>query len=349
MSPLCASTRLAIGLVALATCGAPTLAQPAPDFSGRTVTIIASFEAGGPYDFYARLVARHLGAHLPGKPNVIVQNMPGAGGLRGANYLYNVAAKDGTVMGVVSQTVAVGQVLGTTAGIQYDAPKYTWIGRVNANVEVDHAWHASGVRNIQDVMARETIAAGTGPTSSSVVMRRLMNELVGTRYKIVTGFQGPTSAQLAFERGEVDAIVKPWSSIKSGTPEWLREKKIHLLVQFTQARHRELQDVPAIVDLAKDDEQRQILSLFAGGSPLGTALLAPPGVPNATTTALRRAFDAAMRAPALLAEVKKAQADVEPLPGEELQTVVAGTFAVAPAVLERAQKLSQQIAGASKP
>ena len=241
------------GMLVLA---ATAAAQTTSDFSGKTVTIIASFEAGGPYDFYARLVARHIGAHLPGKPNVIVQNMPGAGGLRGANYLYNVAAKDGTVMGVVSQTVAVGQVLGTTPGIQYDARQYTWIGRMNANVEVDHAWHASGVRSIKDVMARETIAAGTGPTSSSVVMRRLMNELVGTKYKVVTGFQGPTSAQLAFERGEVDAIVKPWSSIKSGTPEWLRDKKIFLLVQFTRERHRELQDVPAIVDLARDDEQR---------------------------------------------------------------------------------------------
>jgi len=349
MSLSSASARSALVIVALIACVAPTLGQPAPDLAGRTITIIASFEAGGPYDFYARLVARHLGAHLPGKPNVIVQNMPGAGGLRGANYLYNVAAKDGTVMGVVSQTVAVGQVLGSTPGIQYDAPKYTWIGRVNANVEVDHAWHASGVRTIQDVMARETIAAGTGPTSSSVVMRRLMNELVGTKYKIVIGFQGPTSAQLAFERGEVDAIVKPWSSIKSGTPEWLRDKKIHLLVQFTQARHRELQDVPAIVDLARDEEQRQILALFAGGSPLGTALLAPPGVPDAMATTLRRGFDAAMRDPALLAEVRKAQADIDPLPGEELQKVVAGTFAVPPVVLERAQKLSLQIAGASKP
>jgi tripartite-type tricarboxylate transporter receptor subunit TctC len=349
MSIMSAAARLAIGIVALIAGAVPTRAQPAPDFLGRTVTIVASFEAGGPYDFYARLLARHIGAHLPGKPNVIVQNMPGAGGLRGANYLYNVAAKDGTVMGVVSQTIAVGQVLGTTPGIQYDAQKYIWVGRVNANVEVDHAWHASGVRTIQDVMTRETVAAGTGPTSSSVVMRRLMNELVGTRYKIVTGFQGPTSAQLAFDRGEVDAIVKPWSSIKSGTPEWLRDKKIHLLVQFTQVRHRELQDVPAIVDLARDDEQRQILSLFAGGSPLGTALLAPPGVPDATATALRRAFDAAVRDPALLAEVKKAQADVEPLSGEELQKVVAGTFAVPPGVLERAQALSLQIAGATKP
>jgi tripartite-type tricarboxylate transporter receptor subunit TctC len=338
-----ATVRAAVGaMTLLTTCVVSASAQTMPDFSSRTVTIIASFEAGGGYDFYARLVARHLGVHLPGRPHVIVQNMPGAGGLRGANYLYNVAARDGTVLGVVSQTVAVGQVLGTTPGIQYDAPKYTWVGRMNANVEVDHAWHASGVKNIQDVMARETIAAGTGPTSSSVVMRRLMNELIGTRYKIVTGFQGPTSAQLAFERGEVDAIVKPWSSIKSGTPEWLRDKKIHLLVQFTQTRHRELQDVPAIVDLARDDEQRQILSLFAGGSPLGTALLAPPGVPDAIVTALRRAFDAAMRDPALLAEVTKTRVDIEPITGEELQRVVAETFNIRADVLARARKLSVQ-------
>jgi len=342
-----ATMRIAALVAGLAMAG-PAPAQDSADFSGKTVTVIASFEAGGPYDFYARLIARHIGAHLPGKPNVIVQNMPGAGGLRGANYLYNVAAKDGTAMGVVSQTVAVGQVLGTVPGIQYDARRYTWIGRMNANVEVDHAWHASGVRSIADVMQRETIAAGTGPTSSSVVMRRLMNELVGTKYRLVTGFQGPTSAQLAFERGEVHAIVKPWSSIKSGTPEWLRDKKIFLLVQFTQSRHRELKDVPAIVDLAKDDQQRQILALFAGGAPLGTSLLAPPGVPAPAATALRRAFDAAMRDPAFLADVTKTRVDIEPLAGEDLQQVVAATFNVPADVLERAQALSKRVMGGAK-
>ena len=220
---------------------------------------------------------------------------------------------------------------------------------MNANVEVDHAWHASGIHSIDDVMKREVIAAGTGPTSSSVVMRRLMNELVGTKYKVVTGFQGPTSAQLAFERGEVNAIVKPWSSIKSGTPEWLRDKKIFLLVQFTRERHRELKEVPAIVDLAHNVEQRQILALFAGGAPLGTALLAPPGVPEAIATALRAAFEAAMRDPALLDDVQKARVDIEPLPGERLQKVVADTFDIPQDVLARAQALSRQVTGGAKP
>jgi tripartite-type tricarboxylate transporter receptor subunit TctC len=241
--------------------GGNARAQDGAEFRGKTITIVASFEAGGPYDFYSRLFARHLAAHLPGAPAVVVQNMPGAGGLRGANYLYNVAARDGTVLGVVSQTVAVGQVLGTTPGIQYDARKYSWIGRINSNVEVQHTWHASGVRSIEDARRREVVLAGTGPTSSSVVMPRLMNELIGTRFKVVTGFAGPTSAQLALERGEVEGIVKPWSSIKVGSADWLREGKINLIVQYTRERHRELPQVPSIVDLGQDETQRQIFAL----------------------------------------------------------------------------------------
>src|SRR3954469_8788230 len=322
----------------------PALAQNPPDFKGKTVTVIASFEAGGPHDFYSRLVARFLGAHLPGNPNVIVQNMPGAGGLRGANYLYNVAAHDGTALGVVSQAVAVGQILGTTPGIQYDARKYTWVGRINSNVEVEHSWVASGFKSIEDAKRREVIVAGTGPTSSSVVFPRLMNELIGTKFKVVTGFQGPTSAQLALERGEVEAIVKPWSSIKVGNADWLREKKIYLIVQYTRERHRELQDVPAIVDLGQDDTQRQIFVLFAGGAALGTALLAPPGVPEATAAVLREAFDDTVRDPALLDEVRKSGVDIDPLSGAELQKVVDSTFDIRPDVLERARKLSAAVA-----
>jgi tripartite-type tricarboxylate transporter receptor subunit TctC len=321
---------------------APAIAQDAPDFKGKTVTIIAGFEAGGPYDFYARLVGRYIGAHLPGNPGVIVQNMPGAGGLRGANYIYNVAPKDGTALGVVSQTVAVGQVLAVTPGIQYDARKFTWVGRINSNVEVEHGWTASGFTSIDVARQRQVIVAGTGPTSSSVVMPHLMNELIGTKFKVVTGFQGPTSAQLAMERGEVEAIVKPWSSIKVGSADWLRDKKITLIVQYTHERHRELQNVPAIVDLAQNDEQRQILALYSGGAPLGTALLAPPGLPAGTVAVLRKAFDETIRDPALLEEIRKANVDIDPIPGPALQAVVDKTFDIAPDVLEKARKLNPQ-------
>ncbi len=333
---------LSLGCGARAQGEAGVGADVGADFRGKTITIVASFEAGGPYDFYSRLVARHLGGHLPGNPAVIVQNMPGAGGLRGANYLYNVAARDGTVLGVVSQTVAVGQVLATTAGIQYDARKYSWIGRINANVEVQHTWHASGIRTIEDARRREVVVAGTGPTSSSVVMPRLMNELIGTRFKVVTGFAGPTSAQLALERGEVEGIVKPWSSIKVGNADWLRDSKINLIVQYTRERHRELPHVPAIVDLGQDETQRQIFALYAGGAALGTALLAPPGLPERTVAVLRRAFEQAMHDPALIEEVGRSGVDIDPLSGAELAKVVDATFMIAPDVLERARKFSPQ-------
>jgi tripartite-type tricarboxylate transporter receptor subunit TctC len=266
--------------------------------------------------------------------------MPGAGGLRGANYLYNVAARDGTVLGVVSQTVAVGQVLATTPGIQYDARKYNWIGRINSNVEVLHTWYTSAVHSIEDAKTKQAVLAGTGPTSSSVVMPRLMNELIGTKFKVVPGYQGPTSAQLAFERGEVEGIVKPWSSIKTSTPEWLRDKKIFLIVQYTRERHRELPDVPTLVDLGQNEEQRQIFSLFVGGAGLGTSLLAPPRLPASTVATLRTAFDKAMQDPALLDEVRKSAVDIDHLPGAALAKVVEGTFDIAPDTLERARKLS---------
>src|SRR5262249_26024142 len=224
----------------------------------------------------------------------------------------------------------------------YDARQYTWVGRINSNVEVFHTWHTSGVRSIDDAKKREVIVAGTGPTSSSVVMPRLMNELIGTRFKVVTGFAGPTSAQLALERGEVEGIVKPWSSIKVGSADWLRDKKINLIVQYTRERHRELQDVPALVDLGQDESQRQIFALFVGGAALGTSLLAPPNVPAGTVAALRSAFDQAMKDPGLLEEVRKSGVDIDPLAGAELQKVVDGTFVIAPDVLERARKLSPQ-------
>jgi tripartite-type tricarboxylate transporter receptor subunit TctC len=320
----------------------PALAEERPDFKGRTVTLVASFEAGGPYDFYTRLIARYIGPHLPGSPNVIVQNMPGAGGLRGANFIFNAAPRDGTVMGVVSQTIAVGQVLGSTPGIQYDARKFSWIGRINSNVEVEHSWYQSGIKSIDDAKRREVIVAGTGPTSSSVVFPRVMNELIGTRFKVVQGFQGPTSAQLALERGEVEAIVKPWSSIKTSTPDWLRDHKIFLIVQYAQRRHHELPGVPAVVDLAQNDAQRQIFALFAAGSAVGTSIVAPPGLSQATISVLRDAFNDTMRDSALREEVRKSAIDIDPLPGGEVLETVEGTFDVSPAVLDQARKLSPQ-------
>jgi tripartite-type tricarboxylate transporter receptor subunit TctC len=330
-------------ILAAATVASTAQAQKALDFKGKTVTIAVSFEPGGPYDSYSRLFARHLGAHIPGTPTVIVQNMPGAGGLNGINYLYNVAPRDGTTLGVVSQKVAVAEALGTTPGIRYKTREMAWIGRIDSNVEVEHSWTASGFTSIDVAKQKEVVVAGTGPTSSSVVFPHLLNELVGTKFKVISGYRGPASAQLALERGEVSAIVRPWSSIKATSADLLKSKKITMIVQYTQKRHPELKDVPAVVDLADNDSTRQILGLFAAGGELGTSVVAPPKIPAATVDVLRKAFIDTMHSPELRNEAARTGFEIDPLPGADVQKIVADTFNVAPAVLERARKLSLKI------
>src|SRR4051812_12781361 len=204
MSRAIGAKSAAITLLLSCLCPNESKAQQPVSFKGKTINFVISFEAGGPYDLYGRLVARYIGPHLPGAPLVVVQNMPGAGGMLGINYLYNVAPKDGTAFGMVSQTVAIGQLLQNAPGIKYDVRNATWVGRVNSNVEVVYSWHTSSFRSIDDARRREVVVAGTGPTSSSVVFPRLMNALLDMHFKVVTGYQGPTSAHLALERGEVE-------------------------------------------------------------------------------------------------------------------------------------------------
>ena len=314
-------------------------AQDAPGFAGKTINLVIAFEAGGSYDIYGRLFARYFGNHLPGKPRVVVQNMPGAGGLNGANYLAEVAPRDGTVIGEISQTAAIGQVL-ETQGVRYDVRKFSWIGRVTSNVQLMHVWHTAKAKSFQDALTIETVVAGTGPTSSSVVFPKIMNDLFGTKFRVVAGFPGVASATLAMERGEVEAVVRPWAEIAAKNADWMRDRKIYPLVQFSLARHPELKDYPAIVDLAKDQAQKQLLSLFASGSDVGNAIVAPPGVPAAVVAVLRRAFDETMQDPELRVEAARAALEIDWLAGDKLQGIVESTFDIAPEVIEKAKVYS---------
>lgn len=321
-------------MMVVAAAGMPAQAA---DFSGKTLTIISGFAPGGGYDIYARLFAAHVAKHLPGEPAVVVKNMPGAGGLIGTNYLFNVAPRDGLTLGVPPQTVVIAQVMGSP-NVKFDAQKFNWIGRVNSNVEVQQTWHTSGVKTIADAKATAVTLAGTGPDSSSVVFPRLLNDILGTKFKVVSGYTGVSMAALAMERGEVQGMVRPWAIIKTARPEWLREKKINLLVQYGGKRHPEIQDVPAVVDLAENDTQRQIFALYASGSDIGRSIVAPPDIPPDVLQALRTAFDATMKDPALLEEARKADLDLDPLSGGELQSAVARAAAVSPQVIEAARK-----------
>ena len=311
------------------------------DLRGRTVTLLVAFEAGGPYDLYGRLLARHLSAHLPGNPAVVVQNLAGAGGLNGINQLYNVAPKDGTTIGIVSQTVAIGQALGVTPGIKYDVTKLAWIARMTSNVETQHSYTRSGFTSFDVAREREVIVAGTGPTSSSFIFPKLLNETIGTRFKVVTGYPGPQSAQLAMQRGEVAAIVKPWSSIKATDAEALRKGEITLIMQYTRERHRELPDVPAVVDVAQSPSQRELFGLFAAGSALGTSVAAPPGLDSAVIEMWRKALAETLASSELRKDAAQSSIDIDPLSGSDVEKVVRETFVISPQVLERARAFAQ--------
>lgn len=317
------------------------LAQEAPKFpSGKPITMIVSYGTGGGYDIYGRLVARHLGNHLPGTPKIIVKNMPGAGGLSGANYLYTVSPRDGTELGVINQNVALGQLV-DAQGVKYDARNFTWIGRATSNVEIFYAWHTAPTDSIADAQTHQIVAGGTGPTSSSEVMPRIMNQLLGTKFKLVAGYVDGGAVSLALERGEVDAYVTPWAVLKSSKAQWVRDKKIKILVQFTLERHPDLPDVPTSLDLAKTEADRKVFALFASGSAIGRSVMAPPALPPMITSAFRTGFVATMKDAALIAETEKANLELDWASGEQLQKMVAGVFDVSPDVVAKAAALSK--------
>jgi hypothetical protein len=327
--------RIVASLLLVVTLAAgPAAAQEA----GRNVTLIVTSEPGGGYDLYGRLVARHLGAHLPGQPKIVVQNMPGAGGIVGANWVYNLAPRDGSIIAVLPEILAIGQLIDNQSG-KYDARRFNWIGRANSNVGVQHTFTSSGILTIEDAKRREVVVAGVGPASYSVIFPRLTNALLHTRFKIVAGYAGASAANLAFERGEVDSVDTPWSVLKATHPDWIASKKIAMLVEYCIGRPPDLPDTPAVVDLAQNDEQRRIFQLYASGCAIGRSVAAPPGLPAAMVAAYRAAFLETMHDPALLEDAKKARLELNPLPGEALQKLIADTFDIPPAIIDKVKAI----------
>lgn len=338
-------SRDALKVTLKAICLLPALAMPltaakaqgvADFYSGKSVRIIIGFEPGGGYDTYARLAARHLTKHVPGKPTFVPQNMPGGGGIAAANHLFNIAAKDGTVLGALHTNIAFNQVVGGQ-NVKYDARRFISVGRMTGTVDVHYASAASGVTSFADLKKRQVVVAGTGPSNNSVIYPRVLNALMGTNLKILSGFKGTTAANLALERGEADMVLKPWEAIKSGNAEWLRDGKINLIVQYSVARAPELKNVPAIYELAETDEQRQLFELLVGSADIGRNLTLPPDIPADRVTALRTAFMAMAKDPAMLEEAAKLKMDVDPMDGENVQKLVDKTFTIpAPVVAKLA-------------
>jgi tripartite-type tricarboxylate transporter receptor subunit TctC len=334
---MAATIRFVFAIAALMAIAPSAKAQPAdPFFARKTITISIGYTAGGSYDLYGRLIARHLGKHIPGNPTVVPQNMPGAGSMKAANYLYEVAPRDGTALGVIVESAALEQVLGNKAA-QYDAARFSYIGRVATSNNIFMMWHTSKTQSIADAQKRETILAGTGPGSIAETVPRLLNALIGTKFKLISGFPASTEAMLAMERGEVEGAGSSWAAVSVGKQEWLREKKIRIILQTQPERHADLPDAPSLTEYGNTPGDKQVTALYASGSGVGRSLLGPPDIPADRVKILRDAFNAMVKDADFVADIKKVNVELDPLPGQQLQDLIARTLAVPAAVRERAQ------------
>src|SRR4051812_46191897 len=298
--------------------------QTPAEFFGRTsMRLIISADPGGSYDQIGRLVSRHLGKHIPGNPRVVPENMLGASGRVAANYLYHAAPKDGSVIAVVQQSIPMGQALGE-GGTQYDAARLNWIGSPVRLDETLVVWHTTGVRTIEDAKKKEIVIGATSPTGMNYVYPKLANEFLGTRFKIVTGYQGGTPIVLALERGEVEGRgSNPWSEWKATKPDWVRDKKIVPLMQMSLFKHPDLPDVPLMIDLAPNDTVRSIFELISITGEIGRPLVTAPDVPAERLAVLRQAFDVTMRDPDFVADAGRMQIEILPIGGQEMDALVA--------------------------
>ncbi|MCC6888792.1 MAG: hypothetical protein IT536_09680 [Hyphomicrobiales bacterium] len=335
------SARTAMAALAAALAAATLLSAPAAQaqsvaefYKGNTINIYVGYSPGGSYDYYARLFARHMGRHIPGRPTVVIQSMPGGGSLRAANYLYNVAPKDGTALGVLTQTLMLEAPLGTP-GVKYDATAFSYIGRMTGVLEVMISWHEAKAQNIYDVRQYETIAGGTGPTSPTEGYPRLLNAFAGTKFRIVSGFGGTTEIMLAMERREVDALENSWNSVVRTKKEWIDKKKINVLVQAVLERSKELPDVPTLVEMGTTPEARAALAFYTSAAAVSRTLVGTPGIPAERLAALRAAFQATTRDPEFLADVKKSGSEFDPARGEYLQELAKKIAATPRDIVER--------------
>ena len=318
----------------------PARADDVADFyHGRQVSFVVSFGPGGSYGLYARLVANHIGAHLPGSPSIVMQFMPGAGGVKATNYLYNAAPKDGTVLGTVFKDLALEQAL-RPKDAKYDARKFGWIGSVNEYVSVITVWRDSGIRTIADARKRDVAMATSGRAHQGSQLAVLLNDFAGTRFKLVTGYRGAADMNLAMERGEVQARINSSLGLRTQQAAWVRDGKVISIAQAGAHRQPDMPNVPLFSELVKDPVGRQVLSIVESGSIVGWPELMPPGVPADRLAAWRKAFDATMKDPAFVADVKKAKLEVNPKSGQELAALIDQILAVDPKVIARARKIA---------
>jgi tripartite-type tricarboxylate transporter receptor subunit TctC len=281
-------------------------------YKGTNVNLIVGYNPGGGYDAYMRLLGRHIGRHIPGKPSVVSKNMPGAGSLKAANFLYNVAKKDGSIFGMFAGGVAVDALIGGRK-TKFDPRKFNWVGSMTESSSACWAWHTSGFKNLKDVMKKELVIGATSGGSSTFAWPTTMNAFLGTKFKVIPGYRGTSGITLAIERGELKGVCGYFiSSIRNRKPDWLRDKKVVMLVQEANKRHADYPNVPTVFEYAKDEKTKQAFKLVFGWQVMGRPFTLPPGVPADRVKAMRGAFAATMTDAKFLADAKKSRLQIAP-------------------------------------
>ena len=314
-------------------------AQSVEDFyRGRTVTLTVGYSSGGGYDTYARILARHIGKHIPGNPTIVVQNAPGAGSMRAANMLYNVAPKDGSAFGMFGRGIALEPLIGTSPA-QFEATRFLWLGSGADEAAVVVIRAEAGIKTWADMVSKPFTVGGEGTGSDPDVYALMLRNVFGVKLKLVSGYPGTTEMALAVERGEVDGRASwSWSSLKSLKPDWIAQKKVVMPVQLNLTKSPDLPDVPILGEFATTERQRQIMRLVLSRQTMGRPFVAPPGLPADRAAALRAAFDATMKDPEFLAEAKARGQEVNPVSGAAIDKLLAELYATPKDVTEETKR-----------
>jgi tripartite-type tricarboxylate transporter receptor subunit TctC len=320
--------------------GALSPAQAADFYKGKRIKFLVGSSAGGGYDTFARVLARHYGKHIAGNPGFVVQNMPGASSRKVANFLYNKAPKDGTTIAAVFSGIPTEPLVNPDKA-HFDARKFTWIGSANKGTFVGFVWATSPVTTLEGLKSKQMIVGASG--GATYDYPALANELLGLNFKIISGYTGTKQIGLAMERGEVHGNAgTTWASIKTQHPGWLKEKKVKVFVQYGRDKHPELQDVPKMMDLAKNKADRQALNLMYVRQEYQRPYIAPPGLPADRVKMLRTAFNATMKDSAYLEDAKKRRLEIAPLTGEQVEALIAEVYETPKAVVDRVRKILNQ-------
>jgi len=327
---------LAAGVLAAAFLNACAPGAVADDyFKGKDITIFVGSTSGGPYDAYARMLARHWGRNIPGNPNFVVQNMPGASGRRLMGHMQGIAPKDGTAIAAGHRALPFDPLMGVKS--KFDPTKVTWIGNANDEVNICIVWHASRIKTFDDLRRYEATVGSGGPASTDTIYPNVMNALFGTKFRVIHGYEAAAQTHIAMERGEVDGRCgMTWDTLQAIKPEWIKEKKVSIPVQFALEKHPDLPHVPSVFDFARNEEERQILALWSAPNKMGRPFYAPIELPKDRAELLRRSFDRTMKDPALLAEVAKTSLFVAPTTGEEIGALIERIYATPAGVVAKA-------------